>query len=204
MNGREEQGSPISMQMGEAVIVRLVSLERELKALQRSNALLLAALIASLLLGVGAIASSIVMRGRTHTLQAREILLKDANGLTRASWRVDESDEVALALNDPNGVMRLRVSVLRDGGPGIVLMDRNRRSRIVLALNNDTGTLAFADDEETTRAVLGLGTDRAATLVFVDGQGTARAGLGVDESGAPTWTFIERPGSGGPAPDGRQ
>jgi hypothetical protein len=204
MNGREEQGSPISMQMGEAVIVRLVSLERETKALQRSNGLLLAALIASLLLGVGAIASSIVTRGRTHTLEAREILLKDANGMTRAVWRVDDTDDVEFALHDPNGVMRLRMAVLRDGEPFMALMDRNRRLRIVLAQDNDRGTLTFSDGEEAQRAVLGLGTDRTATLMFVDGQGSPRAGLAVDEAGDPTWTFVEREsGSGGATPDGR-
>jgi hypothetical protein len=189
--GPPRETSSLSTQMGEALMARLLRLEREQQSLRRTGILLAAGLAASIALAIFAVVT--VRPDRDGVFEGREFVLRGEDGIARGTWRIQDDGAAALLLHDRNGVTRLRLTVLNDGAPGLALLDRQARNRVVLGfLPDETGTLAFADAQGATRAVLGVTAGDAATLVFVDGDGVTRAGLGIDMDGSPTWTLVER------------
>jgi len=193
--------SSISLQMGEAIVVRLAQLEREMRASRRTSALLSMGLIAATILAVGALGTSVLFRGRVNALEARQIVLKDEQGVNRAMLRIMDDGAASLMINDRNGVGRLRLSVLDNGAPGVALTDGRGRARAVLGfLPDQGGTLAFADEQGNTRAVLGLTGLQGASLAFLDGFGATRASFGIDENGEPAWSVNEQTAAA-PPPD---
>ena len=186
-------GTSISLQMGEAIVVRLSQLERELRASRRTSAFLSIGLVAATVLAIGALGTAVLFRGRVSALETRQIVLKDENNVDRAMLHVTTEGAAALHINDRNGVGRLRFSVLENGAPGVALTDGRGRSRAVLGfLPEQGGTLVFADEQGNTRAVLGLTGAQGASLAFLDGLGATRASFGIDESGEPAWSLNER------------
>lgn len=182
----------LSLQMGEAIVVRLSQLERELKAARRTTALVSAGLVAATALAVIALGTAVLFRGRVDALETQQIVLRDASGVSRAMLRVAEDGSSSLAINDRNGVARLRLSVLESGAPGVALTDNRGRARVVLGFLPEEGaTLAFADEQGNTRAVLGLTGTQGASLAFLDGVGATRASFGIDEMGEPSWSVAE-------------
>ena len=188
--------SSLSFQMGEAIIVRLSHVERELKSARRTNAMLSAGLIATTVLAILALGTALLFRGRADTIDTQQIVLRDAEGAERGVFRTTEEGGAILTLQDRNGLARLRLSVLNEGSAGVALTDNRGRSRVVLGfLPEQGGTLVFADEDGNSRAVLGVTGERAATLAFLDGFGATRASFGIDETGVPSWAVSEGPPS---------
>lgn len=195
MAGYESQpgnSSTISLQMGEAIVVRLSQLERELKSARRTTALLSFGLIAATALAIFALVSAVLFRGRIDAIETQQIVLRDAQGVNRATLRVTEDGTSSLSINDRNGTARLRLSVLQSGDPGIALSDNRGRARAVLGFLPEQGsTLVFADEQGSTRAVLGLTGTQGASLAFLDALGNTRASFGIDETGEANWAISE-------------
>ena len=195
LGGGSDASPSLTLQMGEAIVVRLAQLERDLKAARRTIALLSAGLVAATALAVIAFGSSVLLRGRADAVETQQLVLHDAQGISRAVMRVADDGTASLVLQDRNATARLRLSVLDNGAPGISLLDNRGRSRAVLAfLPEQGGTLVFADEQGNTRAVLGLSGPQGASLAFLDATGATRANIGIDEDGEPTFGIADRPG----------
>lgn len=190
-----QSAAGFSSQLSDALVARLAGLEMRNATLRRVNVILLFGMVAALAASLLALGASGFFSGGERTFVGRSVMLHDADGVTRGTWRVGEDGATMLQLNDRNSVPRVKLSVLETGDPGVALTDARGRTRIVLGLLPDQGgTLAFADDQGNTRVVLGVGPDESTTLVFVDAQGETRAGLGVSGAGDATLTLYQREG----------
>jgi hypothetical protein len=181
------------------------NLDRRLEALERRTQHRRGLLAVGFLAAVGALGLSIfglghlrnaLMKGEVHpALEARALVLRDAEGMERAALRIGEDGTVSLALRDGDAKARLKLSVLADGSPGVSLLDGNGDTRAILGfLPDGTTTLVFADAGSIARSVLALTPDGASRIVFSDALGDTRAAVGVDGDGRPevnTMTAIE-------------
>jgi hypothetical protein len=101
-----------------------------------------------------------------HTVTARQVVLKDEFGTTRA------------------------ILGMRSAGPGLTLYDENGENVEALLTVLQTGpVLSFYDGKGTSRALLGV-TPKGATIAFNDQQGKLRAEMGF-LSNAPNVTFFD-------------
>lgn len=131
-----------------------------------------------------------------EVLEARQFLLRDANGAIRGSWSTAGNGAMRLTLQSPGSKAGLSLTSLPDGASGITVRDSAGRSRAVLGLLPDqTVSLLFADENGTTRTVLSLVRGGSSTLVFADRSGDAKVGMGVDARGQSTLTLPEPPRS---------
>lgn len=169
---------------------RVEDVERDNQRLKRLLTVAVGGLGVALVLSLG-----LLLFGRDSvedSVEARQFVLRDQQGNSRALMQMMDNGSSALVLHDRDGRERLRLAVLPDGSPGITLADGYGRSRAVLGLLPDqTVSLAFADAGGKTRAVLGLPADGSSTLVFADRAGDTRAAVGVDATGKPSVTFFE-------------
>lgn len=130
-------------------------------------------------------------------LFAQEIVLRDADGVTRGRLGLDHDGRVEFSLSDSDGRGRIRLTVLADGSPGLTITDADARPRAVLGyLPDGTTSLVFADSEGVSRAVLGLGPDGSTHALFADRTGVIRTVVGVGADGAPAMSVVQ----GGEAP----
>jgi hypothetical protein len=130
-------------------------------------------------------------------VEARAIVLRDADGLERAALRSAGDGGVTLSFTDGRAQPRLRLSVLEDGSPGVSLLDSEGDTRAILGLLADgTTSLVFADAGSVARSVLALTPDGSSRIIFSDHLGDARAAVGVDGTGQPELSTREV------APDG--
>jgi hypothetical protein len=157
--------------------------------------------IAAVLLGL---ATALVLISARHglpgsvadVLEAREFLLRDANGAVRGTWGTSSNGAMRLTLQSPGNKAGLSLASLPDGASGITIRDSAGRSRAVLGLLPDqTVSMLFADENGTTRTVLSLVRGGSSTLVFADRSGDAKVGMGVDARGQSTLTLPEPPES---------
>ena len=128
------------------------------------------------------------------SVRAQEMVLVDADGVQRGSWRVDPSGTARFVLTDAEGVDRLRLTLNETGEQGISLSDATGAVRLVIShLDDQSSTLAFADASGTTRAVMGMSGGEAASLLFADRNGGTRAALGMEATGEPVfwWPGID-------------
>lgn len=131
-------------------------------------------------------------------LEARQFLLRDANGAVRGTWSAGPKGSIRLQLQAPDSKAGLSLAVLEGGASGITVRDSAGRSRAVLGLLPDqTVSLLLADENGTTRTVLSLVRGGSSTLVFADRSGNAKVGMGVDARGQSTLTLPEPPESQG-------
>jgi hypothetical protein len=131
-----------------------------------------------------------------NVIEAKQFLLRDANGAIRGTWGTSENGSMRLLLQAPGSKAGLSLASLADGASGITVRDSAGRSRAVLGLLPDqTVSLLFADENGTTRTVLSLVRGGSSTLVFADRSGSAKVGMGVDSRGQSTLTLPELPES---------
>jgi hypothetical protein len=129
-------------------------------------------------------------------IEARQFLLRDANGAVRGTWSTGPKGSIRLQLQAPDSKAGLSLAVLEGGASGITVRDSAGRSRAVLGLLPDqTVSLLLADENGTTRTVLSLVRGGSSTLVFADRSGNAKVGMGVDAQGQSTLTLPEPPES---------
>ncbi len=180
----------------EALHLRINELEHETQRLRRLTLLLGVGTIGAVALAIAGLSLAGAQADR-EGIETGSIVLRDATGIARGEWRIDDNGRTTLTLNDRNGIGRTRLTVFENGAPGIALADARGRPRALLSLEPDmTGTLAFADDEGRTRSVFGLAADGSASLAFVDPYGSTRAGFGVDIDGEPIFTMVESDSGG--------
>jgi len=175
--------------------VRIDELARENRRLRR---LWMGTVVTgALLLGL---ATALVLVSARHGLpgtvadviEARQFLVRDANGAIRGTWGASDKGALRLSLQPAGGKGSLSLSSLADGASGITVRDSAGRSRAVLGLLPDqTVSLLFADENGTTRTVLSLVRGGSSTLVFADRSGSAKVGMGVDARGQSTMTLPE-------------
>lgn len=117
-------------------------LEARVRRLERSNGLLLLALVC--------VAGLPVLVGATRSQEAREIeatriRLVDAEGRVRIDLRHDDS-ETGMFILDDDGDTRLGAAQFSHGGGGYALHGPGGRGAAVLYLRGD-GSLTFYDDK---------------------------------------------------------
>lgn len=187
-------------------------LERRLETLERIEGRHVVGRWVGPVLGGVALFVALIVANRTSdvhragtvapSLEANAFVLKDQDGVERASLGLREDGGATLSLTDGNGRARLRLAVLPDGSPGVSLLDADGESRAILGLLDDgTTTLVFADRGSVARGVFALTPDGAARMIFSDPNGVTRTAVGVDGAGQPEVSTIEvdegRSGGGG-------
>ena len=126
------------------------------------------------------------------SLEAGAFLLKDEEGVQRATLALQDDGGASLTLSDGNGLARLRLAVLPDGSPGVSLLDTDGETRAILGLLEDgTTTLVFADGGSVARGIFALTPDGAARVIFNDADGRTRTAVGVDTQGQPEVSTID-------------
>jgi hypothetical protein len=126
------------------------------------------------------------------TLSTEEVVLRDADQVTRGRMGMDNDGRVELSLSDRDGRERIRLTVLEDGSPGVTITDADAHPRAVLGyLPDGTTSLVFADAEGVSRAVVGLGPDGSTHALFADRAGVIRTLVGIGADGVPSMSLVE-------------
>jgi hypothetical protein len=193
---------PVRRQMHELERGLSVRIEEQARENRRLRRLWMGTVVTgALLLGL---ATALVVVSAKHglpgtvadVLEARQFLLRDANGAVRGTWSTGDKGTMRLQLQAPGSKAGLTLAVLEGGASGITIRDSAGRSRAVLGLLPDqTVSMLFADENGTTRTVLSLVRGGSSTLVFADRSGSAKVGMGVDARGQSTMTLPEPPES---------
>jgi hypothetical protein len=149
----------------EAVLHRLVRVERDMRRWQVMAGVALALLALAALLGA-------VGRPDGETfeeLRARAFVLVDREGKPRMDLRVARNDSTHLVLLDREGQPQLSLNLLPQGGADVVIRDRFGQPRAVLSVVADGRPgLAFYDAPGPTRVSLGVFPDGQTRLVLYD------------------------------------
>jgi hypothetical protein len=198
----EAPADPFKRQMHELERGLTIRIEEQARENRRLRRLWMGTVVTgALLLGL---ATALVMVSARHGLpgtvadvvEARQFLLRDANGAIRGTWGTAQNGSLRLSLQSPGSKAGLSLASLPDGASGITVRDSAGRSRAVLGLLPDqTVSLLLADENGTTRTVLSLVRGGSSTLVFADRSGDAKVGMGVDSRGQSTLTLPEPPES---------
>jgi hypothetical protein len=193
---------PFRRQMHELERGLTIRIEEQARENRRLRRLWMGTVITgALLLGL---ATALVIVSANHGLpgtvadvvEARQFLLRDANGAVRGTWAASQNGAMRLSVLTPGSKAGLSLASLPDGASGITVRDSAGRSRAVLGLLPDqTVSLLLADENRTTRTVLSLVRGGSSTLVFADRSGVTKVGMGVDSRGQSTVTLPEPPES---------
>jgi hypothetical protein len=179
-----------------ALMDRVATVERDNARLRRLSIalILLTGILAGLAVAIMVVSARYGLPGTTADIvAARQLVIRDASGLPRGLWGVDDSGAVRLILQDEAGQPRLRLSLLDDGAAGVTLIDSSGHNRAVLALLPDQAvTMALADGTGKTRTVFGLDADGNSNLLFADRTGVPRASIGVDSRGIGNFAVSDR------------
>lgn len=175
---------------------RLEKLERELARTKRHARWLLGGL--GLCLGIGIVLwaygqtspISQVAGTRSREVRARQFILEDENGHTRAVLAVSK-DGTALELLDENDTPRAQLMVIKEG-PTLTLRDEKGRPRIQLACAVGRPGLSLFSEEGIPYAQLALSRNGWPGLTLYDEYNTPRAILGVSKEGPALALFDEK------------
>jgi hypothetical protein len=201
---------PLRRQMHELERGLSIRLEEQARENRRLRRIWMGTVVTgALLLGL---ATALVIVSARHglpgavadVLEARQFLLRDANGAVRGTWGTTSNGSMRLTLQSPGSKAGLSLTSMADGASGITVRDSAGRSRAVLGLLPDqTVSLLLADENGTARTVLSLVRGGSSTLVFADRGGDTKVGMGVDSRGQSTLTLPETPESRleAPTPD---
>jgi hypothetical protein len=113
---------------------RLLHLEERLQELQHSNRRLRMTILALALVGGALITMAQASPNNSEIVEARQFVLRDANGNVRAVLGSAPDGAVGLNLDDSSGRTRLTLDVDYAGSPGLDLFDQNGKRRAILAL----------------------------------------------------------------------
>jgi hypothetical protein len=167
-----ETGSEYTVREAEA------RLDRRLEALEAQHSRTRGL---ALLTGTGfvvTLVSLFVVSGRTiseggaysvDSLAAREVVLRDTDGIERGRMSTDDQGRAMLSLSDRDGRQRIRMTVLADGSPGVTINDTDSRPRAVLGyLPDGTTNLVFTDPAGEIRTLVGVGPDGEPSMSMFD------------------------------------
>lgn len=118
----------MNAQTMERLMVRLENLERENRRVKRAGAVAFAGIIALLLMG------QTKPVGVAEVVEARQFLLRDSRGESRAVLALGPDGTVGLGLSDQAGTARAWLSLGPQGSPSFALFDREARPRATLRL----------------------------------------------------------------------
>lgn len=201
------------------LLARIERLEQHNRRLRLTGTLWLIAVTAVALMGqAGA-------RSAPHVIEAREFVVRDAAGKTRARLGMLSDGGWGLTLVNAEGKFRtglivgpgtdanrggasgvvaldqagrLRLGLVANAGgpPGLTFTDEGGRKRIRLAITDaQESALELVDRSGHERVTLGVSPENNAVLVLGDGMGTRRVGLAAGANGAGYLAFS--------TPDGR-
>jgi len=127
-------------------------------------------------------------------IEAEKFILRDKNGIVRASLTIGENGVTALGFTDEEGKTRIVLGVWL-GKPGLVLQDKQEQKRVELT-GPDYGIYLF-DQNGRNRTVLGMkeGTKGSPGLWLNDKDGKNRAALTLKEDGSPTFGLYDKSGA---------
>jgi hypothetical protein len=166
---------------------RFGAMEAEVRRLRARNGSLGLGLVAALVVAAGSwIVPGMLAgdNGPADVLEARSLVLVDADGQPRGEWSVDLDGNASLKMFDPQQRERISFSVRDEGHPGMALSNAAGERRMAMGLLPDqTTTLVFADGAGVPRAVLGLVRGDAANFLLADADGVSRIGFGLDGRG---------------------
>ncbi len=91
--------------------------------------------------------------------KAREFVLVDARGATRARWFVDEEGAATLSIRDTRSNPILTVSVEPHGHARVALLDPSGNDRLVLGLDNHGPSLRMGPSDESVAIELACGSE---------------------------------------------
>jgi hypothetical protein len=193
---------PVRRQMHELERGLSIRIEEQARENRRLRRLWMGTVVSGAIL-LGLAAALVIVSARhglpgtvADVIEARQFLLRDANGAVRGTWSTGPKGSIRLQLQAPDSKAGMSLAVLEGGASGITVRDSAGRSRAVLGLLPDqTVSLLLADENGTTRTVLSLVRGGSSTLVFADRSGNAKVGMGVDAQGQSTLTLPEPPES---------
>jgi hypothetical protein len=155
----------------EAVLHRLVHVERAMRRWQVGGSLALALLVLVVLISAAGRPDS----DEREELRARTFVLVDREGKPRMDLRVARNDSTYLVLLDREGQPQLSLNVLPQGGADVVIRDRLSQPRAVLSVVAEGRPgLSFYDAIGEARVSLGVFPDGQARLVLYDHGGQRR------------------------------
>ena len=182
------------------LVARISSLEGQNRALKRLSSVLALGVGLGLVVGVIHVLSPGSMdflRPAMGVIEANGFVVRDAAGVARGQWLVEDDGRVRFSLHDLTETRRVSVSVQNGGSPGFSLANREGQTRVALGLNSDgSANFVVADRAGLPRTVLGLSSNEAAGLTIVDANGVVRVELGVEPNGT---TSVLLPGMDPPA-----
>jgi hypothetical protein len=155
----------------DAVLHRLVSVERAMRQWQVVGSLAMALLALVVLMGAV---------GRTEVeapeeIRAQAFVLLDREGRPRIHLQVARHDSNQLVLMDREGLPRMSLNILPQGGADMIIRDQLGLPRAALGVVPDgRPVLSLYDAAGTTRVSLGLFPDGQTRLVLYDQGGHLR------------------------------
>jgi hypothetical protein len=155
----------------DAVLHRLVYVERAMRQWQVVGSLAMALLALVVLLG----AVGRTEREAPEEIRAQAFVLVDREGRPRIDLRVARNDSNQFVLLDREGLPRMSLTILSQGGADMVVRDQLGLPRAALGVVPDgRPALSLYDAAGTTRVSLGLSPDGQARLVLYDQGGQLR------------------------------
>ena len=168
---QKPRGGMMTESTHDAVLHRLVYVERAMRQWQVVGSLALALLALVVLMGAV---------GRTEgeapeEIRAQAFVLLDREGKPRMDLRVAGNDSTHLVLLDREGQPQLSLNILPQGGADLVIRDRLGQPRAALSVVADGRPgLSFYDAPGPTRVSLGVFPDGQTRLVLYDQGGHLR------------------------------
>ncbi len=120
------------------------------------------------------------------TLEAREFLLRDESGVTRASLTIRPDGTPGFGLFDKSGRVRVSFDLDAEGQGGLHLHDDSGTLRAAVALRPDgTPGIGLFGDKGQVRASLDVGRDGTSGVNVYDDAGTLRAAMAMRPDATP-------------------
>jgi hypothetical protein len=157
---------------------RLIRMELKLNELHRSNRRLRLMIGALVLAGAALITMAEANPSVSESLEARQFVLRDADGKIRAALGSTPDGDVGLNLDDAEGRTVITLDVERNGSPGLDLYDQSGKRRAIIALGpHGTPGIGLYDANGKLRTSLDLPAAKTPGLAFYHSNGKPSWGV---------------------------
>jgi hypothetical protein len=103
-------------------------------------------------------------------VRAKQFVLEDANGKTRAVLDVDKEGVPGLYLYDDDGTPRVMLAVGTHGSV-LAMFDRNGKNRVSVAVSGNVSSIRLSDGNNKPRIRVTVGSDGAPELELLHASG---------------------------------
>jgi hypothetical protein len=159
------------------VAQRLLNLELQLAAFQRSNRRLKLA-IGALALAAGALFGMAQASPNSGTIEARQLLIDDGSGKVRLAIGAMPEGAAGLNIDDASGRTRISLDIDGHGSPGLDLFDQDGKRRALIALGpHGTPGLGLYDASGKLRTSLDVPATNTPGLAFYHQNGKPAWGV---------------------------